>query len=78
MYTLATCWEKNSIKEEPHCHIRAGWPAYNRLSNILESKPIPMSPKRKSSNQCIITAMTYTVETWSLTKAQAAQLQILQ
>ena len=48
--------EKNhSIKEELHCCIRAVWAAYNRPSNILESKPILMSLKRKAFNQCVIT-----------------------
>ena len=71
--------EKNhSIKEELHCYTRAGWAAYNRLSNILESKPIPMILKRKAFNQCIIPTMTYATETWSLTKAQATQLQTAQ
>ena len=67
-----------SIKEELHCPIRAGWAAHNRLTNILESKLIPMSLKRKAFNQCIIPTMTYAAETWSLTEAQATQLQTTQ
>ena len=66
--------EKNHSIKELHCCLRAAWAAYNRLLNIQESKPILMNLKRKAFNQCIIPAMTYATEKWSLTKAQAAQL----
>ena len=47
--------------------IQHRWAAFNKLSNILRSN-LPINLKRKLFNQCVLSAMTYTSETWTLSK----------
>ena len=57
--------DKNQDKEIQR-RITAGWTAYAKHRDIFKSN-IPISLKRKVYEACIIPAMTYAAETWSLT-----------
>ena len=52
---------------------RAGWCAFGKLNDIMRSK-MPTCLKRKVFNQCVLPAMTYGAETWSLTKRMEQKL----
>ena len=45
---------------------------------IFLDRHLPMSLKRKIFNQCVLPAMTYGCQTWSLTKALAKKLETSQ
>ena len=59
------------LTKDPDCEIKRritiGWKSFGKNGDILKSK-LPMSLKRKVYNGCVIPAMTYGCETWSLTK----------
>ena len=70
--------QKISLKEggmssEIDRRIYAGWRVYNENKFLFESN-IPNSLKRKLHNQCIVPAMTYGCETWSMTKMMERKL----
>jgi len=41
------------------------WSSFGTLHLIFKSK-LPMSPKRKFCNQCVLPVMMYGCETWTL------------
>ena len=57
--------------------IALGWPAFGR-ANLVLTKKLPMSLKRKVYNQCILPVMTYGSETWNLAKKQTMKLRTTQ
>ena len=58
--------EKNQDKEI-HRRIMAGWAAYAKHRNIFKSNHA-ICLKRQVYNSCVLPAMTYSAETWTLTK----------
>ena len=58
--------EKNQDKEIQR-RIMAGWAAYAKHRDIFKSN-IAICLKRQVYNQCVLPAMTYDAETWTLTK----------
>ena len=58
--------EKNQDKEI-HRRIMAGWAAYAKHRDIFKSN-LAICLKRQVYNSCVLPAMTYGAETWTLTK----------
>ena len=58
--------EKNQGKEIQR-RIMAGWAAYAKHRDIFKSN-LAISLKRQVYNSCVLPAMTYGAETWTLTK----------
>ena len=56
---------------------QAGWRAFKENADILKGN-VPLSLKRKLYNQCVLPAMTYGSETWTMTKAMERKLQAAQ
>lgn len=67
----------NSLKEEINRRIKHGWVKMSNLKSIMKSK-FPQSLKAKVYNQCVIPAMVYGSETWSLTNETASKLRTAQ
>ena len=70
--------QRESLREkdqegEINRRIQAGWKSFNDNKDILKSN-IPLSLKRKLYNQCILPAMTYASETWTMTKRMEQKL----
>ena len=72
-----TAMEK-STKQEVSIRIKAGWSVFGKYSEIFLDRHLPMSLKRKVFNQCVLPAMIYGCQTWSLTKALVKKLEINQ
>lgn len=53
--------------------IKAGWQAFGRYSTIMKGK-LPLCLKKKVYNQCIIPAISYAAETWTLTSKMERKL----
>ena len=53
--------------------IQCGWKVFNDNKFLLKSD-IPITLKRKLFNQCILPAMTYACETWTMTKAMKCRI----
>ena len=60
---------ENRAKQEVSIKIKAGWSVSGKYREIFQDKHLPMSLKRKVFNQCVLPAMTYGCQTWSLAKA---------
>ncbi len=58
--------EKNQDKEIQR-RIMAGWAAYAKHRDIFKSS-CAICLKRQVYNSCVLSAMTYDAETWTLTK----------
>lgn len=57
--------------------IRAGWSAMGKLKNVMTGR-LPLCLKRKAFNQCVLPAMVYGSETWTLTAKMIQKLQTAQ
>ena len=68
-YLGQTIEMENSTKQEVSIRIIAGWSIFGKYREIFLNRHLPMSLKRKVSNQCVLPAMTYGCQTRSLTKA---------
>ena len=64
--------DKNMQKEISR-RIQCGWKVFNDNKFLLKSE-IPITLKRKLFNQCILPAMTYACETWTMTKSMQQKL----
>jgi hypothetical protein len=53
--------------------IKAGWQAFGRHNQIMKGT-LPICLKRKVFNQCILPAMTYGAETWTLSSKMESKL----
>ena len=69
---------ENSTKQEVSIRIKAGWSVFGKYREIFLDRRLPMSLKRKVFNQCVLPAITYGCQTWSLTKALAKKLETSQ
>ena len=68
-YLGQTIAMENSTKQEVSITIKAGWSVFGKYREIFLDRHLPMSLKRKVFNQCVLSAMTYGCQTWSLAKA---------
>ena len=59
--------EKNQDKEIQR-RIMAGWAAYAKHQDIFNLSNLAICLKRQVFNYCVLPAMTYGSETWTLTK----------
>ena len=58
--------------------ISSGWYSFQKAKTILTNKKFPMYLKRKYFHMCVIPALLYGCESWSLTKAAEERLAIAQ
>ena len=77
-YLGQTIAMENSTKQEVSIRIKVGWSVFGKYREIFLDRHLPMSPKRKVFNQCVLPAMTYRCQTWSLTKALVKKLETSQ
>ena len=77
-YLGQTIAVENSTKQEVSIRIKAGWSVFGKYREIFLDRHIPMSLERKVFNQCVLPAMTYGCQTWSLTKALVKKLETSQ
>ena len=68
--------EKNQDKEIQR-RIMAGWAAYANHRDIFKSN-LAICQKRQAYNSCVLPAMTYGAETWTLTKQAQNKLSAAQ
>lgn len=69
---------KDQMTKEINLRIATGWKKYWALKEIMKSKELGMSTKRKIFNSCILPCLTYGCETWTLTKALREKLAVAQ
>ena len=60
---------ENRTKQEVFKREKAGWNVFGKYREIFLDRYLPISLKRKVFKQCVLPAMTYGCQTWSLTKA---------
>ena len=77
-YLGQTIAMENSTKQEVSIRIKAGWSVCGKYREIFLDRHLPMSLKRKVFNQCVLPAITYGCQTWSLTKALVKKLETSQ
>ena len=77
-YLGQTIAMENSTKQEVSIRIKAEWSVFGKYREIFLNRHLPMSLKRKVFNQCVLPAMTYGCQTWSLTKALVKKLETSQ
>ena len=79
-YLWQTVAMENSTKQEVSVRIKAGWSVFGKYREIFLDRHLPVSLKRKvfKFNQCVLPAMTYGCQTWSLTKALVKKLETSQ
>ena len=79
-YPGQTIAMENRTKQEVLIKIKAGWNVFEKKTNreIFLDRHLPMSLKRKVFNRCVLPAITYGCQTWSLTKALVEKLEINQ
>ena len=58
--------QERNQEQEIKRRITAGWKTFGRNSDIMKSS-MPICLKRKVFDQCILPAITYASETWTLT-----------
>ena len=68
---------ETDMANEINKRIQAGWKSFNDHKIVLKSS-IPNSLKKKLYNPCVLPAMTYASETWTLTKALERRLAVAQ
>ncbi|KAI5737947.1 hypothetical protein M8J77_001036 [Diaphorina citri] len=68
---------EGNIANEIARRIRIGWATFGKNNIIFKSK-MPLHLKRKVFDQCVLPAITYGCETWSLTKRAMQKLQTAQ
>lgn len=66
---------KDQSTKEINRRILNGWKKYWSLKEVLKSKELSMSTKRKVFNTCVLPVITYGCETWSLTKHHREKLE---
>ena len=77
-YLVQTTAMENSTKQEVSIRIKAGWSVFGKFREIFLDRHIPMTLIRKVFNQCVLPAITYGCQTWSLTKALVKKLETSQ
>ena len=77
-YLGQTIAMENRTKQEVSMRIKSGWSVSGKCIEIFLDTYRPMSLKRKVFNQCVLPAMTYGCQTWSLTEALVRKLETSQ
>ena len=77
-YLGQTTHLKDTTKEEIYARIRAAWSCFGKNKEILQDKQLPISLKKQVMDQCILPAMTYGCQTWSLNKQMTNKLRTAQ
>ena len=77
-YLGQTTAMENRTKQEVSIRVKAGWSVFGKYREIFLDRHLPMSLKRKVFNQCVLPAVTYGCQTWSLTKALVKKLETSQ
>ena len=62
-------------KTRSSIRINVGWSVFGKYREIFLDRHLPISLKRKVYNQCVLPAMTYGCQTWSLTKTLVKTLE---
>uniref|UniRef100_A0A7E4VR27 Reverse transcriptase domain-containing protein n=1 Tax=Panagrellus redivivus TaxID=6233 RepID=A0A7E4VR27_PANRE len=70
--------KKTAMHMELSRRISAGWMAFRKVKKLLTSKTVSMTLKRKYFDQCILPAILYACETWTLTKNDAERIAVAQ
>ena len=65
------------MMEEINHRVKLAWSALGRSCAILKGS-LPLCLKKKIFDQCILPILTYTAETWTLTKRAIRKLQVTQ
>ena len=73
-YLGQTIAMENSTKQEVSIRIKAGWSVFGKYREIFLDRHLPISLKRRVFDQCVLPAVTYGCQTWSLTKALVKKL----
>ena len=74
-YEGRTIAMESGTKQEVSIRIKVGWSVLGTYREIFLDRHLPMSLKRKVFDQCVLPAMTYEWQTWSLTKALVKKLE---
>ena len=77
-YLGQTIVMENGTEQEVSIRIKAGWSVFGMYREIFLDRHLPVSLKRMVFNQCVLPAMTYGCQTWSLTKALVKKLETSQ
>ena len=78
-YLGQTTHLKDTTKEEIYARIRAAWSCFGRKNKeMFQDKQLPISLKKQVMDQCILPAMTYGCQTWSLNKQMTNKLRTAQ
>ena len=73
-YLGQTIAMENRTKQEVSIRIKPVWSVFGKYREILD-RHLPMSVKRRVFNQCVLQAMVYGCQTWSLTKALVKKIE---
>ena len=73
-YLGQTIAMEDTTPNEVKARIRSSWSTFGRYKCIFTNKELPMCLKRKAFNTCIIPAMIYGCQTWTLTKSTVDKL----
>ena len=77
-YLGQTITMENSTKQDVSIRIKAGWSVFGKYREIFLDRHLSMSLKKKVFNQCVLPAIRYGCQTWSLTKALIKKLETSQ
>ena len=77
-YLRQTVAMENRTKQKVSIRIKARWSVFVKYREIFLDRHLPVILKRKLFNQCVLPAMTYGCQTWSLTKALIKKLETSQ
>ena len=77
-YQGQTIAMENRTMQQVSIRIKAGWSVFGKYRKIFLDRHLPLSLKRKVFNQCVLPAMTYGRQTWSLAKALVKKLETSQ
>ncbi|XP_073952032.1 uncharacterized protein [Choristoneura fumiferana] len=70
--------DKFGQNSEIERHIRLGWGAFGKLSEVFKGTNIPINLKRRTFEQYVLPVMDYGAESWTHTKKMMHKLQVTQ
>lgn len=69
---------EDQMSKEIDLRIASGWRRYWSMKEVMKSKDLSISVKRKVFNTCVLPCITYGCETWALTKQLRNKLEYCQ